>query len=88
MDPSSVFKTNICTLLGVCHSDHYQWLKNKSIEGVIFEKTSKLLNSNIFINKQVNEEIRKKIEVSLKNNSSNKYYFQRYISIRKWIGSL
>ncbi len=83
MDPSSVFKTNICTLLGVCHSDHYQWLKNKSIEGVIFEKTSKLLNSNIFINKQVNEEIRKKIEVSLKNNSSNKYYFGKDFNISR-----
>ncbi len=75
MDPSSVFKKNVCTLLGVCHSDHYQWLKNKSIDGVIYEKTSKLLNSNIFVNKQVSEEIRKKIEKSLSKNTSKKFFF-------------
>ena len=42
------------TLIGVIHNDHFQWLENKSIDGVIHEKTAKLLNSNIFINKQVN----------------------------------
>ena len=83
MDPSSVFKSNICTLLGVCHSDHYQWLKNKSIDGVIYEKTSKLLNSNIFINKQVNDEIREKIEKALEKNTSNKYYYGRDFNISK-----
>ena len=83
MDPSSVFKKNICTLLGVCHSDHYQWLENKSIDGVIYEKTSKLLNSNIFVNKQVNEEIRKKIEKALEKNKSNKYYFGQDFNISR-----
>ncbi len=83
MDPSSVFKKNICTLLGVCHSDHYQWLENKSIDGVIYEKTSKLLNSNIFVNKQINEEIRVKIEKALKNNLSNKYFFGTEFNISK-----
>ena len=83
MDPSSVFKKNICTLLGVCHSDHYQWLENKSIDGVIYEKTSKLLNSNIFVNKQVNEEIREKIEKALEKNKSNKYYFGQDFNISR-----
>ena len=83
MDPSSVFKKNICTLLGVCHSDHYQWLENKSIDGVIYEKTSKLLNSNIFVNKQVNEEIREKIEHALEKNKSNKFYFGEDFNISR-----
>ena len=83
MDPSSVFKKNICTLLGVCHSDHYQWLENKSIDGVIYEKTSKLLNSNIFVNKQVNEEIKEKIEKALEKNKSNKYYFGKDFNISR-----
>ena len=83
MDPSSVFKKNICTLLGVCHSDHYQWLENKSIDGVIYEKTSKLLNSNIFVNKQVNQEIREKIEHALEKNKSNKYYFGQDFNISR-----
>ena len=83
MDPSSVFKKNICALLGVCHSDHYQWLENKSIDGVIYEKTSKLLNSNIFVNKQVNDEIREKIEKALEKNKSNKFYFGEDFNISR-----
>ena len=80
-DSTNVFKDNLATLLGVIHNDHYQWLTNKTIDGVIHEKTSKLLNSNIFINKQVNEEIREKIEVSLAKNTSKKYFFNKDFNI-------
>ena len=80
-DSTNVFKDNLATLLGVIHNDHYQWLTNKTIDGVIHEKTSKLLNSNIFINKQVNEEIRKKIEESLAKNTSKKYFFNKDFNI-------
>ena len=69
-DSTNVFKENLMTLIGVIHSDHFQWLENKSIEGVIYEKTAKLLNSNIFINKQVNNEIRDKIDKSLEKNTT------------------
>ena len=64
-DSTNVFKNNLMTLIGVIHTDHLQWLKNKTIDGIIHEKTSKLLNSNIFINRQLNEEIRTKIEKAL-----------------------
>ena len=80
-DSTNVFKENIMTLLGVIHNDHYQWLENKSIEGVIHEKTSKLLNSNIFVNKQVNDVIRDKIEKSLEKNTSKKYFFGKDFNI-------
>ena len=82
-DSTNVFKGNLMTLIGVIHNDHFQWLENKSIEGVIYEKTAKLLNSNIFINKQVNNEIRDKIEKSLKKNTSNKYFFGKDFNIAK-----
>ncbi len=82
-DSTNVFKENLMTLIGVIHNDHFQWLKNKSIEGVIYEKTAKLLNSNIFINKQVNSEIRVKIEKSLEKNMSNKYFFGKDFNIAK-----
>ena len=82
-DSTNVFKENLMTLIGVIHNDHFQWLENKSIEGVIYEKTAKLLNSNIFINKQVNNEIRDKIEKSLENNTSNKYFFGKDFNIAK-----
>ncbi len=82
-DSTNVFKENLMTLIGVIHNDHFQWLENKSIDGVIHEKTAKLLNSNIFVDKQVNNEIRDKIEQSLKNNASNKYYFGKDFNITK-----
>ncbi len=82
-DSTNVFKENLMTLIGVIHNDHFQWLENKSIEGVIYEKTAKLLNSNIFINKQVNNEIRDKIEKSLEKNTSNKYFFGKDFNITK-----
>ena len=82
-DSTNVFKENLITLIGVIHNDHFQWLENKSIEGVIYEKTAKLLNSNIFINKQVNNEIRDKIDKSLEKNTSNKYYFGKDFNIAK-----
>ncbi len=82
-DSTNVFKKNLMTLLGVIHNDHFQWLNNKSIDGVIHEKTTKLLNSNIFINKQVTDGIRQKIEVSLDQNISNKYYFGKNFNILK-----
>ncbi len=81
-DSTNVFKENLMTLIGVIHNDHFQWLENKSIDGVIHEKTAKLLNSNIFVNKQVNNEIRDKIEQSLENNTSNKYYFGKDFNIK------
>ena len=80
-DSTNVFKENLMTLVGVIHNDHFQWLENKSIEGVIHEKTTKLLSSNIFINKQVTDEIRDKIEKSLEKNTSNKYFFGKDFNI-------
>ena len=82
-DSTNVFKNNLLTLVGLIHTDHLHWLKNKTIDGIIHEKTSKLLNSNIFINKQLNEEIREKIEKALINNSSNKYFFGKEFNISK-----
>ena len=86
-DSTNVFKDNLMTLLGVIHNDHFHWLDNKSIDGVIHEKTTKLLNSHIFINKQVTDEIRQKIEVSLDQNTSNKYYFGKDFNISNSVNS-
>ena len=82
-DSTNVFKENLMTLIGVIHNDHFQWLENKSIDGVIYEKTSKLLNSNIFVNKQVTDKIGKKVEDSLKQNTSNKYFFGKNFNISR-----
>ena len=82
-DSTNVFKENLMTLIGVIHNDHFQCLENKSIDGVIYEKTSKLLNSNIFVNKQVTDKIGKKVEESLKQNTSNKFFFGKNFNISR-----
>ncbi len=82
-DSTNVFKKNLMTLIGVIHNDHFQWLENKSIDGVIYEKTNKLLNSNIFVNKQVTDEIGKKVKGSLRLNTSNKYFFGKNFNISR-----
>ena len=82
-DSTNVFKDNLMSMIGVIHKDHLQWLANKTIDGIIFEKTSKLLNSNIFINRQINEEIRGKIEKALINNKSNKYFYGKHFNISR-----
>ncbi|MFL2895667.1 MAG: bifunctional folylpolyglutamate synthase/dihydrofolate synthase [Candidatus Pelagibacter sp.] len=82
-DSTNVFKKNLLTLLGVIHLDHLNWLDNKTIDGVIYEKTSSLPASNIFINNQMNLEIKTKIKKSLINNKSNKYYYGNDFNITK-----
>ena len=74
-DSCSVFKNNLCTLLGSISIDHLSWLENKTIDGIIHEKTAKLLTSKIFVNKQENKETTLKIKDALKGNKSEKYFY-------------
>ena len=82
-DSTNVFKKNLASIIGSVGLDHLQWIKNKTIEGIIHEKTVKLLNSNIFVNKQDNKEISSKIENALKNNHSKKYFFGKDFNVLK-----
>ena len=82
-DSTNVFKQNLLTLLGVIHLDHLNWLDNKTIDGVIYEKTSALPTSNIFINNQMNSEIKTKIKQSLIKNKSKKYFFGDDFNVTK-----
>ena len=80
-DSTNVFKKNLASIIGSVGLDHLQWIENKTIEGIIHEKTVKLLNSNIFVNKQDNKETTSKIEKALENNQSNKYFFGRDFNV-------
>jgi len=80
-DSTNVFNKNLASIIGPIGLDHLQWIKNKTIDGVIYEKTAKLLNSNIFVNKQENKGITSKIEKALENNQSNKFFFGQDFNI-------
>ena len=74
-DSTNVFKKNLGSIIGSIGIDHLQWLKNKTLEGIIHEKTVSLLNSNIFVNKQDSLKTALKIENGLKKNKSKKFFF-------------
>ena len=82
-DSTNVFKKNLGSIIGSIGIDHLQWLKNKTLEGIIHEKTVSLLNSNIFVNKQDSLKTALKIENELKKNKSKKFFFKKDFNILK-----
>ena len=76
-DATNVLKKNLASVVCSCSIDHTDWLpKNeRTIEKIIFEKTSALLNSNIIVAKQRNNEIMNCIKDTIAQNSSNKVFF-------------
>ena len=76
-DAVNILKTNLCNIVTSCSEDHLDWLprNDRTIERIIFEKTSSLLNSNIVVAKQNSNKIIECIQKNISSNSANKYYF-------------
>ena len=76
-DATNILKKNLASIITSIGLDHLDWLpKNEqTIEKIIFEKTSTLLNSNIIIAKQSSKEISENIKKTIRNNKSNKFFF-------------
>ena len=77
-DAVNILKKNLCNIITSCSEDHLDWLpkNDRTIERIIFEKTSSLLDSNIVVAKQNSNEIVEYIKKNISNNSANKYYFK------------
>ena len=78
-DASNILQKNLASVITSIGLDHLEWLpKNEqSIEKIIFEKTSTLLNSNIVVAKQSSFEISHQIEKTISNNQSQKLFFDK-----------
>jgi len=76
-DATNILKKNLASAITTIGLDHLDWLpKNEqTIDKIIFEKTSSLLNSNIIISKQTSKDILDKIKSSIKKNKSKKIIF-------------
>ena len=76
-DAVNILKKNLCNIVTSCSEDHLDWLpeKDRTIERIIFEKTSSLLNSNIVVAKQSSNEITDLIKKNISKNTARKYYF-------------
>ena len=81
-DATNIFQENLASVVTAIGLDHTDWLleHERTIDRIIFEKTSSLLNSKIIVSKQENNETFHKIKNSLKNNISKKIYYNELYS--------
>ena len=77
-DATNILKKNMASIITSISYDHLDWLpKNQqTIEKIVFEKTSSLLNSNIIVAKQSNKETFDCIKKTIFQNNSNKLFFK------------
>ena len=81
-DATNTLKRNLASIVTAIGLDHLDWLpkEEQTVEKIIFEKTSTLLNSKIIVAKQSSNEINKNIENTIKDNSSKKILFDKNYS--------
>ena len=81
-DATNILKNNMASVITSISKDHLDWLpeNERTIDKIIYEKTSKLLNSNIIVAKQNTISTMEKIKKTIGENKSNKYYFDEDFS--------
>ncbi len=75
-DATNILKNNLASIVTSIGLDHLDWLpeNEQTVEKIIFEKTSSLLNSNIIVAKQSTYKIKENIKKTILNNRSNKFF--------------
>jgi len=81
-DATNILKENIASVVTAIGIDHTDWLpeNERTIDKIIFEKTSSLLNSKIIVSNQDNKKTLEKIKKSIKSNNSKKIIFNELYS--------
>ena len=76
-DATNILKENLASITSSISRDHLDWLEKdeQTIEKIVFEKTSTLLNSNIIVAKQSTKETMDCIKKTISQNLSNKLFF-------------
>ena len=76
-DATNILKDNLASIVCSISKDHLDWLPKdqQTIEKIVFEKTSSLLNSNIIVSKQNSIKTTESIKKSIYQNLSNKLFF-------------
>ena len=75
-DATNILKHNLASIITSIGLDHLDWLpeNEQTVEKIIFEKTSTLLNSNIVVAKQGTNSITENIKKSILKNKSKKIF--------------
>ena len=78
-DATNILRKNLASIITSISKDHLDWLPNskQTIEKIVFEKTSSLLESNIVVAKQNDEQTMNLIKKTIKKNKSNKIYYDK-----------
>jgi dihydrofolate synthase / folylpolyglutamate synthase len=78
-DATNILKKNLASIITSIGLDHLDWLpkKEQTVEKIIFEKTSSLLNSKIIIAKQSSNKVIQNIKDAISKNKSKKIFFNR-----------
>ena len=81
-DATNILKNNLASIVCSISKDHLDWLPKdqQTIEKIVFEKTSSLLNSNIIVSKQNSIKTAESIKKSISQNLSNKLFFNENYS--------
>ena len=76
-DATNILRENLASIVTSISKDHLDWLKKdeQTIEKIVFEKTSTLLNSNIIVAKQNTKKTMDCIKETISKNKSNKVFF-------------
>ena len=81
-DATNILKKNLASVVTAIGLDHLDWLpkEEQTVEKIIFEKTSTLLNSKIIVAKQSSNKINNHIQKTIKDNQSKKIFFNKNYS--------
>lgn len=76
-DATNILKENLASVVTSIGLDHLDWLpeNEQTVEKIIYEKTSLLLNSNIIVAKQSSNKISEQIKQTISGNKSQKLFF-------------
>ena len=81
-DATNIINKNLASIVTAIGLDHLDWLpKNeRTIDKIVFEKTSSLLNSKIIISNQNSSEVINIVKNNISNNSSKKIIYNEDFS--------
>ena len=76
-DATNILKTNLASIVTSIGLDHLDWLpeNEQTVEKIIYEKTSTLLNSNIIVAKQNSNEVSECIKKNISKNDAKKIFY-------------
>ncbi len=79
-DATNIIKENLASVVTAIGLDHLDWLpeNQKTIEKIVYEKTSSLLNSKIIVSNQSSSKVLNIIKKNISKNNSKKIIFNEH----------